>query len=117
MRRRYRTQTSRPSGARFRTPRPRASTQTPGPRPPAVPDVAVVAGATPRAGGVGCAVVATITDLTGLFFGAQPGIVMPLVLVGQSMGSGERIAGRGRVRLVRPLIAADFLRPRDPVAG
>ncbi len=40
--------------------------------------------------------VATITDLTGLFFWAQPGIDMHLVMYGESMRSVERIAGRGQ---------------------
>ena len=58
---------------------------------------------------------ATITDLTGLFFWAQPGIDMHLVMYGESMQSVERIAGEGSVRLVRPLISADFLGPRCPL--
>ena len=40
-----------------------------------------------------CPTVATITDLTGLFFWAQPGIDMHLVMYGESMSSVERIAG------------------------
>jgi hypothetical protein len=59
--------------------------------------------------------VATITDLTGLFFWAQPGIDMHLVMYGESMPSVERIAGEGSVRLVSPLISADFLGPRCPL--
>jgi hypothetical protein len=58
--------------------------------------------------------VATITDLTGLFFWAQPGIDMHLVMYGESMPSVERIAGEGSVRLVEPLISAEFLEPRCP---
>ncbi len=64
---------------------------------------------------VHCPTVATITDLTGLFFWAQPGIDMHLVMYGESMSSVERIAGEGSVRLVRPLISADFLGPRCPL--
>jgi hypothetical protein len=64
---------------------------------------------------VRCSTVATITDLTGLFFWAQPGIDVHLVMYGESMPSVERIAGRGSVRLVRPLISAEFLRSRNPV--
>jgi processive 1,2-diacylglycerol beta-glucosyltransferase len=59
--------------------------------------------------------VATITDLTGLFFWAQPGIDVHLVMYGESMPSVERIAGAGSVRLVAPLISAEFLQPRCPV--
>jgi UDP-N-acetylglucosamine:LPS N-acetylglucosamine transferase len=54
---------------------------------------------------------ATITDMTGLFFWAQKGIDMHLVMYGESVESVERIAGSGSVRLVRPLIAAEFLEP------
>jgi processive 1,2-diacylglycerol beta-glucosyltransferase len=59
--------------------------------------------------------VATITDLTGLFFWAQPGIDMHLVMYGESMRLVERIAGRDSVRLVAPLISNEFLTPRCPV--
>jgi UDP-N-acetylglucosamine:LPS N-acetylglucosamine transferase len=67
-----------------------------------------------RTGAVKCPTVATITDMTGLFFWAQPGIDMHLVMYGESMPSVEQIAGEGSVRLVRPLISAEFLRPRAP---
>ncbi|HEY4997126.1 MAG TPA: glycosyltransferase, partial [Solirubrobacteraceae bacterium] len=63
---------------------------------------------------VDCPTVATITDLTGLFFWAQPGIDTHLVMYGESMRSVERIAGAGSVQLVRPLISAEFLEPRCP---
>ncbi len=66
---------------------------------------------------VHCPTVATITDLTGLFFWAQPGIDMHLVMYGESLPSVERIAGQGSVRLVRPLISADFLGTALSVAG
>jgi processive 1,2-diacylglycerol beta-glucosyltransferase len=59
--------------------------------------------------------VATITDLTGLFFWAQPGIDVHLVMYGESMPSVERIAGAGSVQLVAPLISAEFLQPRCPM--
>jgi processive 1,2-diacylglycerol beta-glucosyltransferase len=81
------------------------------------PAVTVVLARLRRTGAVRCPTVATITDLTGLFFWAQPGIDMHLVMYGQSMPSVERIAGLGSVRLVRPLISADFLRPRDPLSA
>jgi UDP-N-acetylglucosamine:LPS N-acetylglucosamine transferase len=57
--------------------------------------------------------VATITDMTGLFFWAQRGIDTHLVMYDQSVPAVERIAGRGSAQVVRPLIAAEFLRPRD----
>jgi processive 1,2-diacylglycerol beta-glucosyltransferase len=76
------------------------------------PAVTVVLARLRRTGVVRCPAVATITDLTGLFFWAQPGIDMHLVMYGESMPSVERIAGRGSVRLVRPLISAEFLQPR-----
>jgi processive 1,2-diacylglycerol beta-glucosyltransferase len=79
------------------------------------PAVTVVLARLRRTGVVRCPAVATITDLTGLFFWAQPGIDMHLVMYGESMPSVERIAGRGSVRLVRPLISAEFLQPRCPV--
>src|SRR5271166_6263116 len=79
------------------------------------PAVTVVLANLRRTGRVKCATVATITDLTGLFFWAQPGIDMHLVMYGESMPSVERIAGHDSVRLVRPLISAEFLRPRCPI--
>jgi processive 1,2-diacylglycerol beta-glucosyltransferase len=78
------------------------------------PAVTVVLARLRRRGEVRCPTVATITDLTGLFFWAQPGIDMHLVMYGESMPSVERIAGEGSVRLVRPLISAEFLQPRCP---
>jgi processive 1,2-diacylglycerol beta-glucosyltransferase len=81
------------------------------------PAVTVVLSRLRRTKVVGCPTVATITDLTGLFFWAQPGIDMHLVMYGESMRSVERIAGEGSVRLVRPLISADFLGPRCPLAA
>src|ERR1700728_3214200 len=79
------------------------------------PAVTVVLARLRRIGAVTCSTVATITDLTGLFFWAQPGIDMHLVMYGESMSSVERIAGRGSVQLVRPLISAEFLEPRCPL--
>ena len=76
------------------------------------PAVTVVLARLRRRGEVEATTVATITDLTGLFFWAQPGIDMHLVMYGESMSSVERIAGEGSVRLVRPLISAEFLEPR-----
>src|SRR6478609_2287892 len=78
------------------------------------PAVTVVLARLRRTGAVKCPTVATITDLTGLFFWAQPGIDLHLVMYGESMPSVERIAGEGSVRLVRPLISAEFLQPRCP---
>ena len=79
------------------------------------PAVTVVLARLRRTKVVDCPTVATITDLTGLFFWAQPGIDMHLVMYGESLPSVERIAGQGSVRLVRPLISADFLGPRCPL--
>jgi len=79
------------------------------------PAVTVVLAWLRRRGQVRCSTVATITDLTGLFFWAQRGIDMHLVMYGESMSSVERIAGRGSVQLVRPLISAEFLQSRCPV--
>jgi processive 1,2-diacylglycerol beta-glucosyltransferase len=79
------------------------------------PAVTVVLARLRRTGEVTCPTVATITDLTGLFFWAQPGIDMHMVMYGESMSSVERIAGRGSVRLVRPLISGDFLQERCPL--
>jgi processive 1,2-diacylglycerol beta-glucosyltransferase len=79
------------------------------------PAVTVVLARLRRTGVVRCPTVATITDLTGLFFWAQPGIDMHLVMYHESMSSVERIAGAGSARLVRPLISAEFLEPRCPV--
>jgi processive 1,2-diacylglycerol beta-glucosyltransferase len=79
------------------------------------PAVTVVLARLRRTGVVSCPTVATITDLTGLFFWAQPGIDMHLVMYGESMSSVERIAGEGSARLVAPLISAEFLEPRCPL--
>ncbi|HEX9482368.1 MAG TPA: glycosyltransferase [Solirubrobacteraceae bacterium] len=78
------------------------------------PAVTVVLARLRRRGEIASTTVATITDLTGLFFWAQPGIDMHLVMYGESMASVERIAGQGSVRLVEPLISAEFLEPRCP---
>jgi processive 1,2-diacylglycerol beta-glucosyltransferase len=78
------------------------------------PAVTVVLARLRRRGEVTATTVATITDLTGLFFWAQPGIDLHLVMYGESMESVERIAGEGSVQLVRPLISAEFLEPRCP---
>jgi processive 1,2-diacylglycerol beta-glucosyltransferase len=79
------------------------------------PAVTVVLGHPRRTGEVSCPTVATITDLAGLFFWAQPGIDTHLVMYDESMPSVERIAGEGSARLVRPLISAAFLTPRCPL--
>ena len=81
------------------------------------PAVTVVLARLRRTGAVRCPTVATITDLTGLFFWAQPGIDTHLVMYGESISAVERIAGPGSARLVRPLISAEFLSPRCPRAG
>ena len=78
------------------------------------PAVTVVLARLRRRGEISASTVATITDLTGLFFWAQPGIDVHLVMYGESMPSVERIAGEGSVRLVSPLISAEFLQPRCP---
>ncbi len=61
--------------------------------------------------------VATITDMTGLFFWAQRGIDTHLVMYDASVHDVERIAGRGSAQVVRPLISADFLAPRERAAA
>jgi processive 1,2-diacylglycerol beta-glucosyltransferase len=76
------------------------------------PAVTVVLARLRRTRQVHCPTVATITDLTGLFFWAQPGIDSHLVMYGESMSSVERIAGRGSAQLVRPLISSEFLDER-----
>ena len=64
------------------------------------PAVTVVLARLRRTRAVACPAVATITDLTGLFFWAQPGIDMHLVMYGESMSPVERIAGAGSAQLV-----------------
>jgi hypothetical protein len=66
-----------------------------------------------RRGDLQCPTAATITDLTGLFFWAQPGIDVHLVCYRESMALVERIAGAGSVRLVAPLISGEFLQARS----
>jgi UDP-N-acetylglucosamine:LPS N-acetylglucosamine transferase len=79
------------------------------------PAVTVVLARLRRTHAIQCPTVATITDLTGLFFWAQPGIDMHLVMYGESMSPVERIAGAGSAQLVSPLISAEFTKPRCPV--
>jgi UDP-N-acetylglucosamine:LPS N-acetylglucosamine transferase len=78
------------------------------------PAVTVVLAHLRRTGEIRCSTMATITDMTGLFFWAQPGIDMHLVCYDESFSSVERIAGPNSVRVVRPLISAEFLQPRCP---
>ncbi len=66
------------------------------------PAVTVALARLRRTGEVDCPTIATITDLTGLFFWAQPGIDMHLVMYDESVSPVERIAGPGSVRLVPP---------------
>ena len=79
------------------------------------PAVTVVLARLRRTGEVRCPTVATITDLTGLFFWTQPGIDMHMVMYGESLSSVERIAGRDSVKLVQPLISEEFLKQRSPL--
>ncbi len=79
------------------------------------PAVTVVLARLRRTGAVRCPTVATITDLTGLFFWAQSGIDTHVVMYGESISAVERIAGPGSAQLVPPLISAEFLSPRCPV--
>jgi processive 1,2-diacylglycerol beta-glucosyltransferase len=79
------------------------------------PAVTVVLARLRRTGAIACPTVATITDLTGLFFWAQPGIDMHLVMYGESMSPVQRIAGKGSAQLVSPLISEEFSKPRCPV--
>jgi processive 1,2-diacylglycerol beta-glucosyltransferase len=79
------------------------------------PVITVVLARLRHTGAVRCPTVATITDLTGLFFWAQPGIDTHLVCYGESVPTVERIAGQGSARLVHPLISAEFLTPRCPL--
>ncbi|HEX3692493.1 MAG TPA: glycosyltransferase [Solirubrobacteraceae bacterium] len=81
------------------------------------PAVTVVLARLRRTHAVRCPTVATITDLTGLFFWAQPGIDTHLVMYGESLSSVERIAGAGSAQLVRPLISAEFLDERSQSAA
>jgi processive 1,2-diacylglycerol beta-glucosyltransferase len=81
------------------------------------PAVTVVLARLRRTGKVSCTTMATITDLTGLFFWAQRGIDMHMVMYGESLRPVERIAGPGSARLVRPLIAAEFLEPTTPLSA
>ena len=79
------------------------------------PAVTVVLARLRRTGVVRCPTVATITDLTGLFFWAQSGIDTHIVMYDESISAVEAIAGPGSARLARPLISAEFLSPRCPV--
>jgi UDP-N-acetylglucosamine:LPS N-acetylglucosamine transferase len=76
------------------------------------PAVTVVLSRLRRRGRLAVPVVATITDPAGLFFWAQPGIDLHLVMYESSVREVERIAGAGAARLVAPLIDDAFLAPR-----
>src|SRR6202044_3452848 len=56
------------------------------------PAVTVVLSRLRRRGRVRASTMATITDMTGLFFWAQPGIDMHLVVYRESLGDVARIA-------------------------
>ena len=58
------------------------------------PAVTVVLARLRRTGAVSCPTVATITDLTGLFFWAQPGIDMHMVMYGESVRRSSASPGR-----------------------
>ena len=77
------------------------------------PAITVVLSHLRRRRQLGIPTVATITDMTGLFFWAQRGIDTHLVMYEQSVRDVERIAGAGSAQIVRPLIAAEFLEPRE----
>lgn len=79
------------------------------------PAVTVVLARLRRSGRISASTLATITDLTGLFFWAQPGIDRHLVMYGESLRAVQRIAGHDSARLVAPLISAEFLAPRCPI--
>jgi processive 1,2-diacylglycerol beta-glucosyltransferase len=81
------------------------------------PAVTVVLARLRRTQAVRCPTVATITDLTGLFFWAQPGIDTHLVMYGESLHPVERIAGQGSAHLVRPLISSEFLDERTQISS
>ncbi len=81
------------------------------------PAITVVLGYMRRRRMLGVPAVATITDMTGLFFWAQRGIDTHLVMYEASVRDVERIAGPGSAQIVRPLIAAEFLEPREPAAA
>jgi UDP-N-acetylglucosamine:LPS N-acetylglucosamine transferase len=81
------------------------------------PAITVVLGYMRRRRMLDVPAVATITDMTGLFFWAQRGIDAHLVMYEASVRDVERIAGPGSAQVVRPLIAAEFLEPREPAAA
>jgi len=81
------------------------------------PAITVVLGYMRRRRMLDVPALATITDMTGLFFWAQRGIDAHLVMYEASVRDVERIAGPGSAQVVRPLIAAEFLEPREPAAA
>jgi UDP-N-acetylglucosamine:LPS N-acetylglucosamine transferase len=76
------------------------------------PAVTVVLSHLRRTRRVQCLTVATITDLTGLFFWAQPEIDTHLVMYGPSITPVEAIAGQGSAQLISPLVSKGFLGER-----
>ena len=78
------------------------------------PAVTSVLGHERRKGRLRMPVCATISDLAGLAYWAHPGIDLHLVMHEQCVEEVERIAGSGRVKVVRPLVAAAFLDPPTP---
>ncbi len=81
------------------------------------PSVTVVLARLRRNGVVRCPTVATITDMTGLFFWAHRDIDMHVVMYEDSIADVTKIAGAESVEMVRPLIGLDFLEPRCPQAA
>jgi UDP-N-acetylglucosamine:LPS N-acetylglucosamine transferase len=77
------------------------------------PAVTVVLSHLRRAHALSTPTVATITDMTGLFFWAQRGIDTHLVMYDHSLRAVERIAGRGSAQIIQPLVAPEFLQPRE----
>jgi UDP-N-acetylglucosamine:LPS N-acetylglucosamine transferase len=62
-------------------------------------------------GRLGVPVCSSISDPAGLYYWAHPGIDLHLLSWPEALAEVDRIAGRGRAVVVRPLIDARFLRP------
>ena len=58
-----------------------------------------------------------MTDLADYGLWCHRGVDVHLVMHEATLGEVERIAGPGSATLVRPLVAAAFLRERDPASA
>lgn len=77
------------------------------------PPATMILGCLRLRGKVRVPVCATITDFAGLELWSDEGVDLHLVMHESLVASVERVAGRGSVRVVSPLVSSQFLTPRS----